>query len=418
MRAPVCTLLSIALVRNRLHRPCDQGLDAIFNVIESADLDIQQQAISREAAGPASAHDLQDSRTVIYGYPICLTQQPVLYQPTYSPLQSVEAVRGGLYDEAISSELKRRPSWLLTTTERKLWKHKVYVRLMKDPYTSEDVKFDDEDGHYIVILNTDLTPRYKIIKLLGQGTFGKVIQCYDRLKKDYCAIKIIRAIQKYRDASMIELRVLRTLSENDPNNIKFKCIHMRDCFDYRNHICIVMDLLGMSVFDFLKNDSIHTSDPMFSIKENRIVNERNFSKISYNDEDLFSKPIYVENTQSFRRWMILYPIYFDAKRSIKGGRKVLVNMAVMNPLAKTIANGAKALGFSCIFEPNKTHPKDWANPGRIRIFFKDNGIPVHSSLKTSIFPLTSIIFRAELLSIQFSVSDLYVLYFFEYSENR
>src|SRR5271156_5500509 len=61
----------------------------------------------------------------------------------------------------------------------------------------------------------------KIIRLLGQGTFGKVVQCYDRQEARYCAVKIIRAVQKYRDASKIELRVLSTLSRNDPNNSKY-----------------------------------------------------------------------------------------------------------------------------------------------------------------------------------------------------
>ena len=61
----------------------------------------------------------------------------------------------------------------------------------------------------------------KIIRLLGQGTFGKVVQCYDRQEARYCAVKIIRAVQKYRDASKIELRVLSTLSRHDPNNSKY-----------------------------------------------------------------------------------------------------------------------------------------------------------------------------------------------------
>lgn len=61
----------------------------------------------------------------------------------------------------------------------------------------------------------------KIVRVLGQGTFGKVVRCYDRLKKEYCAIKVIRAVQKYREASMIELRVLQTLSERDPENRKY-----------------------------------------------------------------------------------------------------------------------------------------------------------------------------------------------------
>lgn len=67
------------------------------------------------------------------------------------------------------------------------------------------------------------------------------------------AVKIIRSVQKYRDASRIELRVLKTLKANDEEN-RNRCIHLRDCFDYRGHICIVMDLLGQSVFDFLKGN--------------------------------------------------------------------------------------------------------------------------------------------------------------------
>lgn len=93
----------------------------------------------------------------------------------------------------------------------------------------------------------------KITKLLGQGTFGKVVAAYDRKLNTHCAIKIIRAVQKYRDASKIELRVLRTLSMHDKRNLN-RCIHLRDCFDYRNHICIVTDLLSVSVFDFLKSN--------------------------------------------------------------------------------------------------------------------------------------------------------------------
>ncbi|KAI9352347.1 kinase-like domain-containing protein [Pilaira anomala] len=112
---------------------------------------------------------------------------------------------------------------------------------------------DDKDGHYIIKPNESLTPRYKMMKLLGQGTFGKVVECYDRVKRTFCAIKIIRAIPKYRDASKIEIRVLNALKEHDPINLN-KCIHLIEWFDYCNHICMVFELLGQSVFDFLKSN--------------------------------------------------------------------------------------------------------------------------------------------------------------------
>ncbi|KAI9818628.1 MAG: dual specificity protein kinase kns1 [Thelocarpon impressellum] len=129
----------------------------------------------------------------------------------------------------------------------------VYVAVAHDNSYMKHQKVDDEDGHYIVVPDSELTERYHISRLLGQGTFGKVVEAYDKRKRTRCAIKIIRSVQKYRDASRIELRVLSTLSSNDRQN-KNKCIHLRDCFDYRNHICIVTDLLGQSVFDFLKSN--------------------------------------------------------------------------------------------------------------------------------------------------------------------
>ena len=108
-------------------------------------------------------------------------------------------------------------------------------------------------SNFLYYRQIDADSSDSIIKLLGQGTFGKVVEAYDKQRKSRCAVKIIRSIQKYRDASRIELRVLSTLSSNDKSN-RNKCIHLRDCFDYRNHICIVTDLLGQSVFDFLKGN--------------------------------------------------------------------------------------------------------------------------------------------------------------------
>lgn len=130
----------------------------------------------------------------------------------------------------------------------------VQVKVVPDNSYTKNSKIDDDDGHYIVVPDSDLTDRYQVTKLLGQGTFGKVVQARDRKRSKLVAVKIIRSVQKYRDASRIELRVLSTLKANDNEN-RNRCIHLRDCFDYRGHICIVMDLLGQSVFDFLKGNS-------------------------------------------------------------------------------------------------------------------------------------------------------------------
>ncbi|KAI8619868.1 kinase-like domain-containing protein [Chytriomyces sp. MP71] len=113
---------------------------------------------------------------------------------------------------------------------------------------------DDKDGHYVVREGDDLTARYKIIRLLGQGTFGKVVEAYDRTRNVKVAIKIIRSIQKYRDAAKVEVRVLNALKKNDPTNSK-RCIHLISSFEHRTHTCMVFELLAQSVFDFLKENS-------------------------------------------------------------------------------------------------------------------------------------------------------------------
>jgi dual-specificity kinase len=45
------------------------------------------------------------------------------------------------------------------------------------------------------------------------------------------------------------LQTLRAADEENRN----RCIQLQHCFDWRGHICIVTPLLGLSVFDFLKN---------------------------------------------------------------------------------------------------------------------------------------------------------------------
>ncbi|CUM65028.1 uncharacterized protein PRCAT00002647001 [Priceomyces carsonii] len=112
---------------------------------------------------------------------------------------------------------------------------------------------DDKEGHYIIKMNDIFANRFIIVRLLGQGTFGKVVECYDKVNREHVAIKIIRNIPKYRDAAKIELRILSTLKNFDNENLNH-CIHLRECFDYRGHICIVTDLLMISLYDFLEKN--------------------------------------------------------------------------------------------------------------------------------------------------------------------
>lgn len=116
----------------------------------------------------------------------------------------------------------------------------------------------DKDGHYIYQQNDKFGEngnRFIAINLLGQGTFGKVIKCLDTLSNKYVAIKIIRSIDRYREAAKTELRILNTILSNDPMG-KFQCLLLTDYFDFNNHICLVTNLYGKSIYDFMCSNGI------------------------------------------------------------------------------------------------------------------------------------------------------------------
>jgi len=95
------------------------------------------------------------------------------------------------------------------------------------------------------------------------------------------------------------------------------------------------------------------------------------------------------DTSKSKRWICLYPVYFDASKSRAEGRRVGKAQAVDNPLARTIAGAAAQNGLKVVFEPANIHPKDWSNPGRVRVELKsEDGKLIAAHIKNStIVPL-------------------------------
>ncbi|KAI8556546.1 hypothetical protein RHMOL_Rhmol05G0261800 [Rhododendron molle] len=123
---------------------------------------------------------------------------------------------------------------------------------------------DDKDGHYVFVVGDYITPRYRILSKMGEGTFGRVLECLDSERKEIVAIKIVRSIHKYREAAMIEIDVLQKLARHDIGGTR--CVQIRHWFDYRNHICIVFERLGPSLYDFLRKNS-YRSFPIDLVRE-------------------------------------------------------------------------------------------------------------------------------------------------------
>ena len=54
-----------------------------------------------------------------------------------------------------------------------------------------------------------------------------------------------------------------------------------------------------------------------------------------------------------------------------------------NPLARELMDAVQAQGLKTVFEPGKMHPKDWSNPGRVKVCVKENGRARSGRVKNS-----------------------------------
>ncbi|KAK2500454.1 hypothetical protein MC885_010652, partial [Smutsia gigantea] len=114
---------------------------------------------------------------------------------------------------------------------------------------------DDEEGHLICQSGDVLRARYEIVDTLGEGAFGKVVECIDHgMDGMHVAVKIVKNVGRYREAARSEIQVLEHLNNTDPNSL-FRCVQMLEWFDHHGHVCIVFELLGLSTYDFIKENS-------------------------------------------------------------------------------------------------------------------------------------------------------------------
>lgn len=105
-----------------------------------------------------------------------------------------------------------------------------------------------------------------------------------------------------------------------------------------------------------------------------------------------------------KHFQCLYPVYFDKTRSRAEGRKVGAELAVENPLAQDIVDAVQMLGLKVGFEPMKLHPKDWANPGRVRVLVKQDGKSVNPNIKNSVYSVCFCFLSATLITYQSTIS--------------
>jgi len=113
---------------------------------------------------------------------------------------------------------------------------------------------EDEHGHFKVIIGSLIdqcdgfpSGRYRIIKLLGSGTYGKVVKCEDKKYNASVAVKLVRREPHlYRVSAKNEISILRDLDG------RFGTLKLLRSFEHHGHICMSFELLGDHLSEVIK----------------------------------------------------------------------------------------------------------------------------------------------------------------------
>jgi len=91
-----------------------------------------------------------------------------------------------------------------------------------------------------------------VLEFLGKGTFGQVVKCWRHGSNDVVAIKILKNHPSYARQGQIEVSILLRLRQENAG--AFNVVWAFECFRHRGHACLVFEMLGQNLYDFLKEN--------------------------------------------------------------------------------------------------------------------------------------------------------------------
>lgn len=122
------------------------------------------------------------------------------------------------------------------------------------------------EGEYQLIEHEVLVSpyyQYEVLEFLGKGTFGQVVKCWKKSTNDIVAIKILKKHPSYARQGQIEVSILTRLSMENAEEHNF--VRAFECFQHKNHTCLVFEMLQQNLYDFLKQNKF-TPLPLYCIR--------------------------------------------------------------------------------------------------------------------------------------------------------
>lgn len=93
---------------------------------------------------------------------------------------------------------------------------------------------------------------FQVLEFLGRGTFGQVVKCWKKGTSEIVAIKILKNHPSYARQGQIEVSILSRLSQENADEFNF--VRAFECFQHKNHTCLVFEMLEQNLYDFLKHN--------------------------------------------------------------------------------------------------------------------------------------------------------------------
>lgn len=128
-----------------------------------------------------------------------------------------------------------------------------------NPNINNKYNFNDREGDYLLKRGYHLNYRYEIMELLGKGSFGEAVKCYDHKNKEMVCIKIINSREEFQNQAMVEIKILTSISLNDTNNESGN-VKFYHYFNFRGHICLVFELLGKNLYECIQLNNFNGLD--------------------------------------------------------------------------------------------------------------------------------------------------------------
>lgn len=128
----------------------------------------------------------------------------------------------------------------------------------KSRQNSKTAGNSNSEGDYKVVLHEELssaTSRYEVLEFLGRGTFGQVVKCWKKGTNELYAIKILKDHPSYARQGQIEIGILAKLSAE--NSEAFNFVRAIECFQHKNHTCLVFEMLQQNLYDYLKQSKFN-----------------------------------------------------------------------------------------------------------------------------------------------------------------